>query len=261
MNPSQEYDWALPPPSYSSAASDPRASNSETKSSAHSTADTHDGLYDAEVTTTGIPQVSGYSTYTVEFAKKSFHMDYLIKDATDRPFLYVDNKAFPAAFRGGRPDVIVHEGGDDTGPIVFASRSNIIGNVHELCFGDPAVSNRYTELKLKNWVSLTTTWSPPDCDKKYKFERIYGKEAEALGGRKTSLLSLKLTDIETGELMATYVNDGFKTWRKAGTYQIKHNPEVGDEWDKFVICVCGVLTEKERRARRWRSHGGGGGGP
>ncbi|KAK6357654.1 hypothetical protein TWF718_001961 [Orbilia javanica] len=257
-----QYAWAAPPPSYhdttSSRAGTSRPSTSGTGASYP--ADVKEDLQDTE-STTGVPQLPGYSTYTVEFAKNSFHMDYLIKDATDKPFLYVDNKAFPAAFRGGKPDVIVHEGGDNTGPIVFASRSNVIGTCHEICFGDPALSPHYTELKLKNWVSLTTTWSPPDSEKKYKFERIYGKEAEILGGRRASMLSLKLTDVETGEIMATYLNDGFKTWRRAGTYQIKRNPEIGDEWDKFVICVCGVLTEKERRARRWRSHGCGGGGP
>ncbi|RVD80218.1 uncharacterized protein DFL_008122 [Arthrobotrys flagrans] len=247
MNTEDQYAWAAPPPSYHDPTG-PSASRPSTSQNEYPV-DVKEDFQDAE-STTGIPQVPGYSTYTVEFAKGSFHMDYLIKDEMDRPMLYVDNKAFPSAFRGGKPDVIVHEGGDNTGPTVFASRSNIVGNCHEICFGDPTVSSRYTELKLKNWVSLTTTWSPPDSEKKYKFERIYGKEAEALGGRRTSMLSLKLTDVETGEIMATYLNDGFKTWRRAGTYQIKRNPDIGNEWDKWVICVCGVLTEKERRSRR-----------
>ncbi|KAK6508910.1 hypothetical protein TWF481_003678 [Arthrobotrys musiformis] len=241
------YDWAAPPPNYhdSDGPSTSRRSNSETDYPVDTKRESQDDEF-----TTGIPQISGYSTYTVEFAKNSFHMDYVIKDSTDRPVYYVDNKAFPSTFRGGKPDVVAYEGGDKTGPVIFASRSNIIGNCHEVCFGDPALGGRYLELKLKNWVSLTTTWSPPDSEKKYKFERMYGKEAESLGGRKTSLLSLKLTDVETGEIMATYLNDGFQTWRKAGTYQIKPNPDIGEEWDKFVMLLCGVLTEKERRSRR-----------
>ncbi|KAK6362695.1 hypothetical protein TWF730_000151 [Orbilia blumenaviensis] len=247
------YDWAAPPPNYSDATG-AGASGRHPNFQAEYPSDIKD---DAD-STMGIPEVPGYSTYTVEFAKNSFHMDYIIKDVNDRAMYYVDNKAFPSTFRGGKPDIVVHEGGDSSGEIVFASRSNIVGNCHEICFGDPATSDRFARLKLKNWISLTTTWSPPDSTKEFKFERIYGKETESFGGRKTSLLSLKLTDMETGEIVATYLNDGYKTWRKAGTYQIKHNPEMGREWDKFVMCICGVLTEKERRSRRWRSHGGGG---
>lgn len=220
--------------------------------------DVKEEIAEAEVTT-DVPQVSGYSTYTIEFAKNSYHMDYLIKDATDTPVYYVNNKLVPAKLRGGKPDVTIHQGKDDNGPIIFASRSSFWGTSHEIVHGDPAKSDRYGELHLKSLVSLTTTWSPPGSDKKYTFQRIHGKEAEALGGRKSSLLSLKLTDAETGEIVAIYLNDGAKTWRKAGTYQIKPNPEVGDEWDKFVLCVGCVLTEKERRTRRWASAGSHGG--
>ncbi|KAF3916884.1 hypothetical protein ABW20_dc0110573 [Dactylellina cionopaga] len=239
--------WAPPPPSYTDSTGI-RTNNHETEYPI----DTKDDTSEAEVTTK-IPQVSGYSTYTIEFAKNSYHMDYLIKDADDTPVYYVNNKLVPAKLRGGRPDVTVHQGKDDSGPIVFASRSSFWGVKHGIIHGDPATSDEQEELSLKNVVSLTTTWSPPGSERKYTFQRIYGKEAEALGSRNSSFLSLKLTDDETGEIMATYLNDGAKTWRKAGTYQIKPNPEIGEEWDKFVLCVACVLTEKERRARRWGS--------
>ncbi|KAJ6260028.1 hypothetical protein Dda_5673 [Drechslerella dactyloides] len=247
---STKHDWAAPP-SY------PDVAGSENTLMAPS--DAKEDISDVEVTT-DIPNVSGYSTYTVEFAKRSFHMDYLIKDATDAPILYVNNKHLVAKLRGGKPDVIIHAGADDQGPIVFASRSSILGTSHEICFGDPATSDKYAELHLKHAFSLTATWSPPGSDKKYTFKRVYGKEAQSLGGRKASLLTLKLTDDETGEIVATYLNDGAKTWRKAGTYQIKANPEFGEDWEKYVVFVGCVLTEKERRARRWAAASGGGGG-
>ncbi|KAF3940851.1 hypothetical protein ABW19_dt0206702 [Dactylella cylindrospora] len=211
----------------------------------------------SEEVSTSLPERSGFAFYSIDFAKHSYHMDHLIKDATDTPRYYVDNKFLVAALRGGKPDIIIYEGIDVSGPIVFASRSNFFGNKHEYCYGDPKTSDVFGEYRLKNLVSLTCTWSPPDSSKKYTWQRIYGKESEALGGRKTSLLTMKLTDDETGEILATYLNDGFKTWRKAGTYQIKANPDVGDEWEKYVLCTGCVLTEKERRVRRWAYYSGG----
>ncbi|KAF3901458.1 hypothetical protein ABW21_db0206017 [Orbilia brochopaga] len=244
-------DWAAPP-TYTDAAH----SDNTLKEPASDIQD----LSDVEATTE-IPNVSGYATYIVEFAKKSLHMDYLIKDATDTPIFYVNNKHLVAKLRGGRPDVVIHDGSDDNGPVVFASRSNVLGTTHEICFGDPTTSDKYAELHLKHAFSLTATWSPPGSDKKYTFSRVHGKEAQSLGGRKASLLTLKLTDDETGEIVATYLNDGVKTWRKAGTYQIKANPVIGKDWEKYVVFVGCVLTEKERRARRWAGAGSGSGGP
>ncbi|KAK6343875.1 hypothetical protein TWF696_007528 [Orbilia brochopaga] len=249
---STNYDWAAPP-EYADAAQ----SDNTLKEPA---SDTIEDVSDAEATTQ-VPNVAGYSTYTVEFAKRSLHMDYLIKDASDTPKFYVNNKHLVAKLRGGRPDVVIHAGSDDKGPVVFASRSNVMGTTHEICFGNPTTSDKYAELHLKNAFSLTATWSPPGSDKKYTFQRVHGKEAQSLGGRKTSLLTLKLTDDETSEIVATYLNDGVKTWRKAGTYQIKPNPKIGDDWDKYVMFVGCVLTEKERRARRWAASAGGHGGP
>lgn len=200
-----------------------------------------------------MPEAPGRTIYNVDFQKGTWHMDYLIKDADNKPLYYVDNKYLTAPLRGGDADVVIYKGGDKNGEVVFCSRSNVFwGTKHQITYGHPdAASSTHAELVLQNPISLTTSWTPPGSEKRYKWQRIHGKEAKELAGKKGSLLNLKLTDLETGELMAVYINNGMKNWRKAGVYQISPNPEVGPEWDNYVLWTGCVLTEKERRARRW----------
>src|SRR5205823_5635429 len=75
---------------------------------------------------------------------------------------------------------------------------------------------------------------------------------------KLSMRNFKLVEENTGEVVAVWANNGGKSFKKAGKFQL--NRDYGQDWDIFVLLTGLSLLEKVRRRARHSSGGGGGGG-
>jgi hypothetical protein len=76
---------------------------------------------------------------------------------------------------------------------------------------------------------------------------------------KWSLQNFKLIGEETGETVATFANNGLKSWKKKGKFRLVEGV-YGVDWEKWVLLTCLALIEKARRRNRASGAAGGAGG-
>ena len=81
-----------------------------------------------------------------------------------------------------------------------------------------------------------------------------------LKGAAHSLQNFKLLDEESGEIVATFANNGLKSWKKKGKFRIVEGL-YGTEWEKAALLTGLCLIERARRRQRASRAGGGGGAP
>ncbi|KAL2865260.1 uncharacterized protein BJX67DRAFT_383000 [Aspergillus lucknowensis] len=180
--------------------------------------------------------------------------------------LYTDDKAPLAYVRTssitpGKPDLTYHAGETDDAPVAAVCKFLNFSRHCKVGLGDPNRDARNVVWEDLIRHKLTTH---------YRFEiTLPGGERRAfvwkrtnsvgIGDDKPSFLgtrSFKLQDERTEELIAVYLNNGAKSWKKCGKFQI--NVDYGSIFDKMVFITGLALLEKE--IRRSRSAGGGGGG-
>ncbi len=69
----------------------------------------------------------------------------------------------------------------------------------------------------------------------------------------------RVVDEKTGEVLAVYLENFFKSWSKKGKLQLK--ADLGKDWELMVLLGSLGLCEKaSRRARRRAAAAGGAGG-
>jgi hypothetical protein len=149
-----------------------------------------------------------------------------------------------------RPDVALHAGGDQAGPVVAVARFRFSRTV-TMGLGDPENEREMV------WEEMRNQDSPHHSQ--YRFEMSLNDERRAFlwlrtrakedGATKLSYRNYKLLDEKTGEVLALYVESGWRSWQKKGELEIR--TDLGRVWELLVVLSSVSLCEKtSRRARR-----------
>lgn len=223
-------------------------------------------IYDLDTLTDAENSARPVKEYS--FFNSTSHLDILIvpgaRSARDtepekEAMYYVDN----SMVNPNKADVTVREGPGKKGKVVGACRMRFgFGNYH-ISLGDPDEVNtewvdmkRHGAFKTRYWeFSMTIT---EDSLKRHTFtwKRTHDKTL----GASSSLKNKKLVDEDTKEVVAIYLSNNLKSWKKMGKFIILK--DYGPKWDVMVLVSLLGLIEKQRRKRRSAMFpGGAGGGP
>lgn len=219
-------------------------------------------------TTSSEYELSGLGTTELPLAKTlDFYrhrwVSSQICDAEKIPVYYAEISCF--AFK--RPDIVLHCGSDHSGSVVAAAKIIAWSTRTKLALGDPSSGPEsvwWEELKRETFASSAYRWQFPI--------RANGKGALQTAKRRTfvwkrthnekgltmkwSLENHKLVDEETGEVLAVYAANHFRSWKKVG--KLIFRKDLGEDWEALVVLTAAVLLEKHRR--RCRQGAGSGGG-
>lgn len=166
---------------------------------------------------------------------------------------------------GSSPDVILHQGPDKDAPVVGVAQFRWSRDL-KLGLGSPETSEQDVVWEEMKNVSKAFGHS------KYRFEMTLHHQRRSFlwqrtrdsadgveGAGKLINWNYKLVDERTGEVMAVYLENLFKSWMKKGKLQLK--ADLGRDWELMVLLGSLGLCEKAIRRVRQRSgvHGGSGG--
>jgi len=194
--------------------------------------------------------------------RKPFHRHYEIKSIDDQTLYYGDISLWTI----NKPDIILHAGNSDKGPVVAVSKFPKFSGPYLLGLGNPDDMNaQYEDMTRESPLKM-----------KYRFEMTLPSKIGDPNGERRSFLwkhtrhvkvddspsfqfagrNYKLVDERTGQLMAVFTGERFSS--KCGTLQIRG--EYGEAFDRMVLVSCVSLYERARRNNRSAAGGGGGGG-
>lgn len=190
------------------------------------------------------------------------HYCLRVKTADKRPLYYVNN----SSFRIGTPDVTMHVGEENTGPIKAACKFINFSSGSKMCLGNPDDPNAiWEDLKKESTVDHSKyRWEMAIGGhggerKAFLWKRTHTVGVEDSKPSKLSSRNFKLVDEATGEMLAVFANNGPKSYSKLGKFEVFPN-NYGDDWETMMLLSGLSLIEKERRRARARNNGGGGGG-
>lgn len=190
-------------------------------------------------------------------------------EKTSKPLYFVDN----SVFTHGTPDVALIDGVDKTGPIIASAKFSMFSKKTAIGLGSPNTPQDVVWEELKRVSKGTSkyawTMTIPDTNPKTRKtfvwtrthdEQYVSKDPDV--GTRLGHRHLKLIDEATSEVVALYLDNGFKSWKKKGKFQIWQS--WGSEWELMLLLTGLSVIEKARRRSRARraamANGGGGGG-
>jgi hypothetical protein len=191
--------------------------------------------------------------------------NFIVTVPDKTPVCYVNNSIFTP----GKPDLTLHAGADAKGPILAVCKFVLFSTGLKIGLGDPKDPNAVT------WEDVTRESRDHS---RYRFEMtIYpsritqniARNGEA-GERRAFLwkrthsvgvedskpwmispCNFKMVEERTGELVAVFANNGFKSLKKKGKIEIVK--AYGKDFDTAVILTGLAMVEKERRrSSQWR---------
>ncbi|GES66725.1 hypothetical protein ATEIFO6365_0016001800 [Aspergillus terreus] len=182
-------------------------------------------------------------------------LDFAITTDEKAPLAYVRCSTFTI----GKPDLTYHAGETEDAPITAVCKFINFSRHCKVGLGNPEDPNTVWEDLMRH--KLTTH---------YRFEiTLQTGERRAFVWKRTNSVGIgeetpskigaknfKLQDELTEELVAVYLNNGAKSWKKSGKFQI--NVHYGADFDTMVFITGLGLLEKERRRERSRQASGGG---
>ena len=200
--------------------------------------------------------------YGFYYVSKAFRRDISVKEKTNsgnQDRLFADMSKW-----GKNPDVLVRLGSDDKGLVVSSARFRFSKNLtlklgidaaldeekagtgtvemkNDGRFGVGGLGHHKYSLAIPGGVTGNGTGEP----RKYAWERtISSKDGVDLVG-KLSRLNYKFVDVQTGEVLAVYLENGRKSWLKRGKLRIKG--QLSKEGEMYVLLGALGLCEKARR--------------
>jgi hypothetical protein len=177
----------------------------------------------------------------------------------DKKHLYYVNISM---FTPGKPDVTLHAGSDRSAPIAAVCKFIRLSANMNVGLGDPKDPNNviWEALTKENWDHSKYRWEMTIHSQKTMYAGGGLGERKAflwkrthhvgIGNSMPSMLSernFKLEDAQTGELIAVYADNGIKSFKKCGKFQI--NVDYGSDFDSMVLITGLALLEKERRRK------------
>lgn len=194
--------------------------------------------------------------------RKPFHRHYEVKSSDDQIVYYGDVSLWTIK----RPDIVLHAGDSDKGPVVAVSKFLKFSGHYKLCLGNPDDMNAQWEdmtresalhSRYRFEVTVPSQVGDPNGErhsfvwKRTHHVKVDNSTSHMWGGR-----NFKLVDERTDQLMAVFTRE--RSISKCGKLQIK--AAYGESFDIMVLISCASLYERARRHNRSSSGGGGGGG-
>ncbi|KAK2744098.1 hypothetical protein FQN55_006966 [Onygenales sp. PD_40] len=234
---------------------------------------------------------SSSTVYHIYFTSPAhFHFTLSKSPSKREPLYYVHNSYFTP----GKSDMIMHAGPSTSAPIVAQCKFVLFSTGTKIGLGNPAQNNgndiiwedltreskdhsRYRyELDLDMEVGLdlpdTDTDTAGDYEegngpsqtriknhtgrrRAFQWKRTHSVGVDDSKPSKLSLSNYKLVDEETGEIVAVFANNGFKSFMKKGKLEIFNCALEGRGKGFEIMVVMGGLALMERERRRsmqWR---------
>ena len=165
-------------------------------------------------------------------------------------------------FRPGRPEITMHAGGYRDGPIVGVSNFVKFSSGSKLGLGDPAnpLNMSWEDLTKESSMDhslyrLDFTFRSHDANepqrRSFRWKRTHSVGVKSSKPSKFGLMNFKLVDEATGELLAVFANNGLKSFKKQGKFQI--HKDYGQDFDAMIILSGMTLLERTCRRNAARS--------
>jgi len=217
-------------------------------------------LYDADSLAPTLVDTTAPVAKEFSFFHSSSHLNLLIvpnaRTAKEckpdkEAIYYIANSLFSK-----KADVLMHEGPSKEGRLVAACKMRFTFGTFNIALGDPddpnarwQVMQRKGQLKNRHWAFDFPTAGTESKRHVFLWKRTRG------------VRNMKLVDGETGEIVAQYMSNYMKSWRKAGKLVLYR--DYGGQWTLLVLVGYLALLEKARRRHRAAIGGGGSasGGP
>lgn len=171
---------------------------------------------------------------------------------------YVDN----SMINPNKPDVTLRIGPGKDGKIVGVCRMRFGLWTYHIGLGDPDNEDIEWEDMKCHGAFKTRHWefSMPVAEGSSKHTFTWKRTHDKMLGATSSLKNRKLIDEDTKEVVAVYLKNNLKGWKKMGKFVIFK--DYGPKWELMVLITLLGLIERQRRKRRyamtWPSSGGWG---
>ncbi|KIW87919.1 uncharacterized protein Z519_11504 [Cladophialophora bantiana CBS 173.52] len=202
------------------------------------------------------------------------------------PLYYVEVSEFALK----KPDVVLHAlppttgmtndleylaNTGESGPVVGVAHFPKFSRHIKVGLGDPSSTDAtmtYVEVRNPNLMTHGEYHMSLN-GKSYAWKRTHDAAAGVEGGSATRILhreSFQLIDMGANEVIAVFLDNKFKSWKKKGKLRIFRDLEDGSGGElgtqrqlKLLVflSIAAILEKARRRANRRRSNSGGGGGP
>jgi hypothetical protein len=163
---------------------------------------------------------------------------------------YVNN----SSFMPGKPDVTLSAGSEKGGKVVGVCRMRFGLGTYNIALGDPGkdgvdapweMMKRHGVFGSRYWEFSLPVAKGSSERRTFRWKRTHDKSID-VGG--LSLGNKKLIDQETQEIVAVYLSNQTKSWKKRGKLLICK--DYGEDWELMVLITLLALLEKQRRDRR-----------
>jgi hypothetical protein len=184
---------------------------------------------------------------TYGFYNANWHMDTKICDEDKNVLYFSETHEWSSA-----PDVVLRQGVDKQSPIIAVARFRYSQDLKLGLGNSDASENDMIWEDLKNATTGRLGHS------KYRFEMTIDHQRRSFlwqrtrdsadgvhGIDKATDSNFRLVDEATGEVLAVYLDNVYKSWRKTGKLQFKG--DLGKDWEIMVLIGCLGLCEKKRR--------------
>ncbi|KAJ9613451.1 hypothetical protein H2200_003393 [Cladophialophora chaetospira] len=259
-----------PPPSYR------RDSESSTERSLYD--DKDQALFTGQSTSN---QGHEYGVYHPKFASRGFVItdSHASTQTSKVPLYYVEMSQFAIK----KPDVIFHQLPPSNGmtddfehlaqlgehaPVIAVAHLPKFSQQIKAGLGDPSSSAGMTYLEVNNPNKLTHGEYRMSLNgKSYAWKRTHKAEDGLEGSsivRTLNRTSFQLFDLSTNEVIAVFLHNMYKSWKKVGKIRIfKDLDHGGYEMQQLklllFLSISAILEKARRRRNRRRNHASGGG--
>jgi hypothetical protein len=165
-------------------------------------------------------------------------------------------------FTRNKPDLTLHAGSDQHGPIAAVSHMPITTGNYKIGLGDPSSPNAIWETMEKMSVKANNyqmAFALEDGQRwPLAWKRTHEHAVDNKENAKLSMRDWKLVDLQTGQIVALFTNE---RWSVTTTGTVQINGDYGRGFDELVFITVLSLYEKiRRRHQRGAMYANGAGG-
>jgi hypothetical protein len=185
------------------------------------------------------------------YYKDRLYSNMSIQDSEKRPVFFVET----SIVKSSKPSVTLRAGADQSAPIAAVCKFILFSSEIKVGLGDPEDLNNITweTMTIQNrfhriyrWEMTVTTADGQSRERKsFLWKRTHSVGIENSIPSKFNFKSFKLVGEKTGELIAVFVDNGPRSLKKVGKFQL--NKSYGDAWDVLIMVTGLSLFEKQRR--------------
>ncbi|KAL4878278.1 hypothetical protein BJY04DRAFT_196138 [Aspergillus karnatakaensis] len=189
--------------------------------------------------------------------------DYRVSDADKNYVFFVYNSHLTPT----KADITVHAGEDNAAPVVGVCKLLHLSRHCKVGLGDPQQTGAmvWEDLQCQNMTMTKYRWqmsvpTPHGGSERrwFVWKRTHSHGADGDSPAFFSLRNFKLLDEQTGNVVAVFTSNSFKSVRKNGKLQVA--ADYGPDFDLMALITLLGIYERIRRRTGGKGGGGGSGG-